>query len=61
MCQTAIRVIAKSLQEVNDADLLVKIKMNIALFIETMEVCGSLHLVSEYSLTSIRVGDTPSP
>lgn len=44
MCQTAIRVIAKSLQEVNDADLLVKIKMNIALFIETMEVCGSLHL-----------------
>ncbi|KAK0737077.1 exocyst complex subunit Sec15-like-domain-containing protein [Apiosordaria backusii] len=38
MCQTAIRVITKSLQEVNDADLLVKIKMNIALFIETMEL-----------------------
>lgn len=38
MCQTAIRVISKSLQEVNNVDLLVKIKEDVALFIQTMEV-----------------------
>ncbi|KAK4639012.1 Rab GTPase-binding exocyst subunit S15 [Podospora bellae-mahoneyi] len=52
MCQTAIRVIAKSLQEVNDADLLVKIKMNIALFIETMESWGySVTMMNNFQLT----------
>lgn len=38
MCQSAIVLIAKALHEVNNAELLLKIKGVIALFIQTMEV-----------------------
>jgi hypothetical protein len=38
MCQAAIRVISKSLHCVSDPNLLVKIKEDVALFIQTMEV-----------------------
>lgn len=38
MCQTAIILISKALHEVNNAEMLLKIKGVIALFIQTMEV-----------------------
>ena len=38
MCQTAIFLITKALHEVNNAEMLRKIKGVIALFIQTMEV-----------------------
>lgn len=38
MCETAIRIISKSLHEVNDPQLLFAIKEDIALFMQTMEV-----------------------
>ena len=40
MCQTAIALITKALHEVNNAELLLKIKGVIALFIQTMETWG---------------------
>ncbi|MCJ1248322.1 hypothetical protein MMC30_005539 [Trapelia coarctata] len=40
MCQTAISLIAKALHEVNNAEMLLKIKGVIALFIQTMESWG---------------------
>ncbi|KAK3997266.1 putative exocyst complex component sec15 [Cladorrhinum sp. PSN332] len=52
MCQTSIRVISKSLQEVNNVDLLVKIKEDIALFIQTMEGWGySVSMLNNFQLT----------
>lgn len=39
MCQTAITLISKALHEVTNAEVLLKIKGVIALFIQTMEVC----------------------
>ncbi|KAK4462495.1 putative exocyst complex component sec15 [Cladorrhinum samala] len=52
MCQTAIRVISKSLQEVNNVDLLVKIKEDVALFIQTMEGWGySVSMLNNFQLT----------
>lgn len=38
MCQTAITLISEALHEVRNAELLLKIKSVIALFIQTMEV-----------------------
>lgn len=38
MCQTAIHLISKALNEVNDAQLVLKIKGVLALFIQTMDV-----------------------
>ena len=38
MCQSAIVLISKALHEVKNAELLLKIKGVIALFIQTMEV-----------------------
>ncbi|POS85656.1 exocyst complex subunit Sec15-like protein, partial [Erysiphe pulchra] len=46
MCQTAINLISKALDEVADAELLLKIKGVVALFIQTMEGWG-------YSITSL--------
>ncbi|KAK4169224.1 putative exocyst complex component sec15 [Cladorrhinum sp. PSN259] len=52
MCQTSIRVISKSLQEVNNVDLLVNIKEDIALFIQTMEGWGySISMLNNFQLT----------
>ena len=39
MCRTAIVLIAKALHDVNNAEMLLKVKGVIALFIQTMEVC----------------------
>jgi hypothetical protein len=38
MCQTAIGLISKALNDVDNAEVLLKIKGVIALFIQTMEV-----------------------
>lgn len=46
MCQTAINLISKALDEVADAELLLKIKGVVALFIQTMEGWG-------YSIVSL--------
>lgn len=46
MCQTAINLITKALDDVDDAELLLKIKGVVALFIQTMEGWG-------YSITSL--------
>ncbi|KAK4238587.1 exocyst complex subunit Sec15-like-domain-containing protein [Achaetomium macrosporum] len=51
MCQAAIRIISRSLDGVNNADLLLKIKEDIALFIQTMEGWGySASLVNNFQL-----------
>ena len=39
MCQAAISLITKALHEVDNAEMLLKIKGVLALFIQTMEVC----------------------
>jgi hypothetical protein len=39
MCHNAISLISKALGEVDNAELLLKIKGVVALFIQTMEVC----------------------
>lgn len=44
MCQTAINLISKALDEVADAELLLKIKGVVALFIQTMEVQNLIKL-----------------
>ena len=41
MCQSAIMLISRALNEVDNAELLLKIKGVIALFIQTMDVCLS--------------------
>lgn len=41
MCQAAISLISKALHDVNNAEMLLKIKGVLALFIQTMEVSGS--------------------
>lgn len=41
MCQSAILLISKALHEVTNAEVLLKIKGVIALFIQTMDVCGT--------------------
>ena len=38
MCQTAIALISKALEKVDNAEVLLKIKGVIALFIQTMDV-----------------------
>lgn len=38
MCQAAIRIVSKSLDGVTNAELLLKIKEDVALFVQTMEV-----------------------
>ena len=48
MCHTAITLISKALDEVDNAEVLLKIKGVIALFIQTMDVSEFLH-VSECS------------
>ncbi|KXX78657.1 Exocyst complex component sec15 [Madurella mycetomatis] len=51
MCQAAIRVISKSLDGVTNAELLVRIKEEIALFIQTMEGWGySGSMVNNFQL-----------
>ena len=42
MCQSAIMLISKALHEVTNAEVLLKIKGHIALFIQTMDVSGLL-------------------
>lgn len=39
MCHTAISLTSKALNDVSDAEVMLKIKGVIALFIQTMEVC----------------------
>lgn len=61
MCQTAISIISKALDDVDNADLIVKIKGVVALFIQTMEVTSldigcKLHLTVQgwgYCVTSL--------
>ncbi len=43
MCQSAIMLISKALHEVTNAEVLLKIKGHIALFIQTMDVSGVIH------------------
>ena len=40
MCQSAVRLISVALKEVENAEMLLKIKGVIALFIQTMDVGG---------------------
>ncbi|KAK3369182.1 exocyst complex subunit Sec15-like protein [Lasiosphaeria ovina] len=52
MCQNAIRLISKSLSEVANAEVLLKIKLVIALFIQTMEGWGySISMLNSFQLT----------
>lgn len=48
MCQTAIRLISKALHEVTNAEVLLKIKGIIALFIQTMDVSNTTSLMICY-------------
>lgn len=43
MCQSAVSLISKALHEVDNAEMLLKIKGVIALFIQTMGVSKSTH------------------
>ena len=43
MCQSAINLISKALHDVNNAEVLLKIKGVIALFIQTMDVSLDLY------------------
>jgi len=38
MCQNAIRLVTRALNDINNAEVLLKIKLVMALFIQTMEV-----------------------
>lgn len=49
MCQTAISLIAKALPEVSNAEIVLKIKGVIALFIQTMDV--GINMSSWFSLS----------
>ena len=49
MCQTAITLISKALTQVDNAEMLLKIKGVIALFIQTMDVRNLRHLVPTLS------------
>ncbi|TPX09787.1 uncharacterized protein E0L32_008978 [Thyridium curvatum] len=52
MCQTAITLISKSLREVSNAEILLKIKGVVALFIQTMEGWGySVSMLDNFLLT----------
>ncbi|KAJ4421436.1 Rab GTPase-binding exocyst subunit S15 [Neurospora sp. IMI 360204] len=52
MCQTAIRLISRSLTDVDNAELLLKIKGDIALFIQTMESWNySVSMLNNFQLT----------
>lgn len=52
MCQTAIALITTALGEVSNAEILLKIKLVIALFIQTMEGWGySVSLLNSFQLT----------
>ncbi|KAK3357714.1 exocyst complex subunit Sec15-like protein [Lasiosphaeria hispida] len=52
MCQTSIRLITRSLSEVNNAEVLLKIKLVVALFIQTMEGWGySVSMLNGLQLT----------
>lgn len=44
MCQSAITLISKALHEVTNAEVLLKIKGRIALFIQTMDVSYTIRL-----------------
>lgn len=44
MCQSAITLISKALHEVTNAEVLLKIKGRIALFIQTMDVSNIIRL-----------------
>lgn len=44
MCQTAVTLISKALHEVTNAEVLLKIKGIVALFIQTMDVSNTTHL-----------------
>ena len=48
MCQSAIMLISKALHEVTNAEVLLKIKGHIALFIQTIDVSGSGVVVPVY-------------
>ena len=41
MCQAAVRLISNALKEVENAEILLKVKGVVALFIHTMDVCDS--------------------
>ncbi|OIW33952.1 exocyst complex subunit Sec15-like protein [Coniochaeta ligniaria NRRL 30616] len=52
MCQTAITLITTALSEVSNAEILLKIKLVIALFIQTMEGWGySVSMLNSFQLT----------
>ncbi|KAH8910168.1 exocyst complex subunit Sec15-like protein [Coniochaeta sp. PMI_546] len=52
MCQTAITLITTALNEVSNAEILLKIKLVIALFIQTMEGWGySVSMLNSFQLT----------
>ena len=52
MCQTAIRLVSRSLPEVNNAEALLKLKGVVALFIQTMEGWGySVSMLNSFQLT----------
>ena len=50
MCQTAITLISKALEKVDNAEVLLKIKGVIALFIQTMGVSIKACLLYEIAL-----------
>ncbi len=47
MCQAAIRIVSRSLDSVGNAKLVLTVKDDIALFIQTMEVCGTIQTWNE--------------
>lgn len=50
MCQTAVTLISKALHEVTNAEVLLKIKGIVALFIQTMDVSNTILLTIYWCL-----------
>lgn len=60
MCRTAITLISKALNTVDDAELLLKIKGMIALFVQTMDVGAQEGTPRNQKLIVHRAGDIQS-
>ncbi len=56
MCQTSINLISKALDDVDNAEVLLKIKGVVALFIQTMDVSLKNHVLIIQSLTHVYLG-----
>lgn len=56
MCHASINLISKALNDVDNAEALLKIKGVIALFIQTMDVSHGCHLLYDSAQRSLGMG-----